>query len=167
MGCDIHELVERKSPTYGWINSGCPDLNRDYELFSVLAGIRNSYNLKPISEPRGLPEDVCSEMKYNSEHWDSDGHSHSYVTLKELKEFDLNQEFHDDRLITSKDDSGKITSTCAWSSSPTLGVVGNRKVFSVWGAEHFNSLIAYMENVKSFHKIESDESVRLVFFFDN
>jgi len=165
MGCDIHEVVERKGK-YGWENSGCPDLNRDYELFAVLAGVRNSYNLKPISEPKGIPDDVSSIVRSWVEHWDSDGHSHSWLTLKELKSFDLNQEFEDDRLVSSKDATGKITSTCAWSAAPTLGKVGKRKCFSLWGTAHWERLLAYMENVKAFHNL-TDEEVRLVFFFDN
>jgi len=167
MGCDIHAMIERKSEYSWWINSGDPGLSRDYELFAVLAGVRNDNDIKPISEPRGLPERVTDVFESWSSKWDSDGHSHSYVTLEELKAFDPNQEIDDKDLVLSRDEQGNITGTCGWANHPTLGPVGKRKVFGVWGDGHFSGLIAEMESVKSRYKIASDEHVRLVFFFDN
>jgi hypothetical protein len=64
---------------------------RNYNLFCALAGVREwHFAGEPprVSEPKGLPEDVSDEVKAESERWGSDGHSHSYLTLKELKEFD-------------------------------------------------------------------------------
>lgn len=159
-------MIERKAK-YGWTNSGKPDLGRDYEMFSVLAGVRNSYGLKPIAEPRGMAEDACSEFEAWHKQWDSDAHSASWVTLAEMKAFDLNQEFYDDRLITSKDASGKITGTCASTSGQHLGPVGDRKVFSVWGDANWQALIAELQHVKDYYELASDDDVRLSFFFDN
>lgn len=104
MGCDIHMYVEKKvndewkpvkgpNPYYGkydwekektryanWIYTG-----RNYDLFSLLADVRNDGNYKPISEPKGLPKDVSGTIKHESDKWGWDAHSHSYFTLKELK----------------------------------------------------------------------------------
>jgi hypothetical protein len=64
---------------------------RNYNLFCALCGVR-SYGFKHrpprISNPKGLPVDVCKEIKSVSDDWDTDGHSHNWNTLKELKEFD-------------------------------------------------------------------------------
>jgi hypothetical protein len=66
---------------------------KNYLLFSVLADVRNSSSMiSPISSPKGLPHDVSSPIKVESEEWGADGHSHSYLTLKELLEYDYNQE---------------------------------------------------------------------------
>jgi hypothetical protein len=61
---------------------------RSYSLFTILADVRN-YNkvMKPISKPRGIPEDASEEYKKLCESWGVDGHSHSYLTLQEMEEF--------------------------------------------------------------------------------
>ena len=64
---------------------------RNYNLFSALAGVRNYiFDGEPpmVSPPKGLPEDCCEEIKLEREGWGSDGHSDSYLTLKELEAFD-------------------------------------------------------------------------------
>ena len=51
---------------------------RSYNLFSILADVRNGVGfagcdtgdrLVPISDPRGLPENVCELVKSESERW--------------------------------------------------------------------------------------------------
>ena len=64
---------------------------RNYNLFCALCGVRShSFRDSPncISEPKGLPNDVSQEVKEQSEIYGSDGHSHSWNTLKELRDFD-------------------------------------------------------------------------------
>ena len=62
--------------------------NRNYHLFSILAGVRDySENCNKISEPKGLPEDISKITKKEADRWKGDGHSHSYLTLKEIKDF--------------------------------------------------------------------------------
>lgn len=61
MGCDIHGVFQKYNSEIGaW--EDIPSLykqNRNYQLFSVLAGVRQSHidPIDPISPPRGLPED--------------------------------------------------------------------------------------------------------------
>lgn len=73
---------------------------RNYDLFAILANVRNGegfagvvtgrgYN--PISMPRGLPEDVCAEVKKDSDNWGIDGHSHSWLLVQELLDYDWTQ----------------------------------------------------------------------------
>jgi hypothetical protein len=45
----------------------------------------------PISEPRGLPEDVSPEAQAVSDWYAAEGHSHSWLTLAELLAYDWNQ----------------------------------------------------------------------------
>jgi hypothetical protein len=111
MGCDIHFFVERrkrgrwgevykkekveirypKGKPYVYYTNYYGYRGRNYDLFAILAGVRNYNDIQPISEPRGLPDDVCKPIKKESDAWDCDGHSHSYLTLKELLNFDWEQ----------------------------------------------------------------------------
>lgn len=111
MGCDIHVCCERKNYKDEWINCDYFKLNpyfdnnddeddkwwlvpifddRNYELFATLADVRNYGYIKPISEPRGLPEDIHYITKELADSWGDDGHSHSYYTLKELMDYMTN-----------------------------------------------------------------------------
>ncbi len=118
MGCDIHFYVERKvdnvwcsadrwEPNPDADEEGQPSLtityserfysDRNYDLFSILADVRNGSGFAgcdtgdgfvPIDEPRGLPADVSEEVLADSISWNGDGHSHSWFTVAELFEYD-------------------------------------------------------------------------------
>jgi hypothetical protein len=61
---------------------------RNYALFATLAGVRDySNSIIPVSEPKGMPEDCCLYIKNAKEDWDGDGHTHSWLTLKEIKDY--------------------------------------------------------------------------------
>jgi hypothetical protein len=57
---------------------------RDYDLFGLLAGVR-SQRLAPIARARGLPTDTCVEIRAHAAQLGSDGHTHSWLTLAELR----------------------------------------------------------------------------------
>ncbi len=62
MGCDIHGVFQRKVNDVWEDLKSEYDCQRDYTLFAILADVRNSGHITPISEPRGFPEDflvVC------------------------------------------------------------------------------------------------------------
>lgn len=112
MGTDIHMLVERKVDG-NWESadkwSKCEYTgkqvvaygdqifkDRNYALFSILAGVRNGYGfagtdtgdeVTPISEPRGVPDDISPD---GAEMWIGD-HSHSWLTLAEIMAYDWTQ----------------------------------------------------------------------------
>ncbi len=70
---------------------------RNYFLFSILANVRNKDNsIIPISIPRGLPDDVTKEIKILSDYEGADGHSHSWLSVKEILEYNWNQEYFKD-----------------------------------------------------------------------
>ena len=169
MGCDIHAMIERRQTTnYGytrWVNAGDPDINRNYEVFAVLAGVRNEAGIPAIALPRGVPNDCCEAYVSWHEDWGVDAHSASWVTLAEMKAYDHEQTVYSERLVTSRDEDGKITSTCSATNGPHLGPVGETNVFGPWGAEAWLALIERVEAVNGAE--DTDEDVRLVFFFDN
>ena len=115
MGTDIHGVFQRQTAD-GWEDVPSKyEETRHYQLFAVLAGVRNGYGFagiptgepaKPISEPRGLPDDfqivddghlVSAEYyrqtwryEYTKEGdegfgriWMGD-HSHSWLTADEM-----------------------------------------------------------------------------------
>lgn len=111
MGCDIHTYVEikkyvnneekwvsadyyEKNPYYDELDNDEKQFSivhifegRDYGLFSILADVRNDAGNTPICDPKGLPDDCCDEIKEEYEHCSDIDHSHSYFTLKELKDY--------------------------------------------------------------------------------
>lgn len=73
------------------------DPGRNYDLFSMLADVRNGYGfagcptgeyIQPICGPKGVPDDASPEYLQIVERWDGDGHSHSWLTLRELEAYD-------------------------------------------------------------------------------
>ena len=155
MGCDIHSYAEKKVnekwekvgevfPMDEWDrNYYKKDFNespfdwRSYAMFGFLADVRNYYNSEYLSEPKGLPDDISQEVKEKADDWDGDGHSHSFLTVKELTDFDYGKTFFDDR--------GKETETYR----------------SFLGEQFFDDL----EILKNLD--ENPENVRVVFWFDN
>lgn len=61
MGTDISLHVEyrRNNETYAW-SDGAIDLERDYEMFGALAGVRAKS--RPLFPPRGLPSNLSPEV---------------------------------------------------------------------------------------------------------
>lgn len=124
MGTDIHMIAEvRKDRVWHTIlnkifvewegtkfekETCVPYGDRNYNLFAILADVRNGIGFaglrtgerfNPISEPKGYPEDMCEY----SEEFLSYEHSASWLTLKEIFDFDWNQ-MHRNYGIVSEED---------------------------------------------------------------
>lgn len=103
MGCDIHmfkeKLVDGKwvsadewvSYDYGDDEKGM-DVpfqkrfhERNYDLFSILAGVRTRNATGLEQTPRGLPFDASPEVAADFKRWDGDAHSASFMYVHELK----------------------------------------------------------------------------------
>ena len=104
MGCDIHcNLEHRRNTESDWYDIDLYKKNkyfgeddepeywkvslynrRSYFLFGLLAGVRN-YEVEPISQPRGIPDDVSESIKECYNKWGNDAHTPSWYTLYELK----------------------------------------------------------------------------------
>ena len=209
MGCDIHIHVEvfRKSQNkwqcadYFRINpfySKNPEENdegekeyelvdfcgdRNYSRFAVLADVRNYGETQYISRPKGLPYDVSEQVRADSEGWSSDGHSHSFLTLKELIDFqNAGIKLRSRGMISPEaqrqlDENGVLpNSYCQWTNIPGWQV-------REWEEENhvLDPLIdALKDRADDFYLIyrwewERDpekayaqsDSIRIVFWFDN
>lgn len=104
MGCGIHVVVETKGKRGAWSFKEKLPLSRNYDLFAILANVRNRMWSKPkdtlvfISAPKGVPPDVSKRSQKALS--DEDYHSHSYLTLRELVEFDWNRAEHKTAFVT-------------------------------------------------------------------
>jgi len=103
VGTDIHAVAEVfRNDAWHLSDAVIPD-DRNYVSFAILADVRNGYGfggfdsgdrVKPISEPRGLPEDLSAELRARLEGdspysiWLGE-HSFSWLTLAELQAYDL------------------------------------------------------------------------------
>lgn len=90
MGCDIHGWLQKRHRGDKHWEPMCavPD-HRNYMLFAALANVRNYNEIRPFSEPRGLPKDAFIPYGSKDEAINDFGeHSFSYFSLKELIEWD-------------------------------------------------------------------------------
>lgn len=71
----------------------------NYSRFAVLANVRNYDNVQYISEPKGLPPDCCSEAREAAEGMGEYAYSHSWLTLRELEEFQAAHPELDDEIL--------------------------------------------------------------------
>jgi hypothetical protein len=140
-----------------WVYNG-----RNYDLFAILADVRNGYGFagsytgegfKPISEPKDIPSDVSVEVEKASENYGIDGHSHSWFTVKELNDYDWEQETVTLRagwyeMRTPLEELKQNTETALYKDC-----VGN----------------FYTETIPKLKELAGNdlESVRIVFWFDN
>ncbi len=107
MGCDIHlytdhfesdawnpaDVFVRDQPDednpVGCLHTRDDEFyeGRNYNLFAILADVRNGNDITPIAAPRGVPTDATAEYQEIVKQWGGDGHSHSFFTLRELLDF--------------------------------------------------------------------------------
>lgn len=100
MGCDIHDCTEVYENGH-WEKADISSYSgRNYNLFAILANVRNGVgfaNVKtgggfnPIASPKGIPSDCCDEFRAWADDYGIDGHSHSYLTVQELLDYDWTQ----------------------------------------------------------------------------
>lgn len=157
---DKESTYKYESPeVLGWLYD-----NRNYDVFAILADVRNGRGFAgvktgegfvPISEPKGLPSNVSEEVKKESDYWEGDGHSHSYLTLQDLLTYD----WHGQK--TKK--AGMVTKISYYETAcdfvdeviPALKkLVHNSKK---------DSSFPYLEKLTE----EQTKDIRIVFWFDN
>lgn len=204
MGCDIHLYVEYRKTIKDkpkWYSGDYLMLNpyydvyddeesvytivplyddRNYDLFAILADVRNYCDNKYISLPKGLPKDVTKETAKESFYWGDDGHSHSYFTLRELLEFTpevIHRKGYISKEAADELDAGVMpTSWCRYTNAEDY-------VYREW-VENSNELEPLIKLLKQrAHELgvvynwewkyepekalEKSENIRIVFWFDN
>ena len=150
MGCDIHFHIELlNGESNKWEHYAAPNVKRNYDLFAVIADVRNYANIKPISEPKGIPDDISLITSIDCERIGRDGHSHSWLDSSEI----IKLEDHLSEMAT-KDSSKNFLSY-----DLEYGIL-NTYCFG----DGFTSFLKY-DDVEYLPKPYTD--VRFVFWFDN
>ena len=103
MGTDIELYVEKQDDQGKWKmidNISVLDIGRNYNLFAILANMRNGFGFAgiktgngfiPITKPKGIPEDASAEYLKIAEENSYDGENFSYHTIQDLLDHDWNQ----------------------------------------------------------------------------
>jgi hypothetical protein len=153
MGCDIHAFVERKiGDIYEYIDGFEPFKWRSYGTFGFLADVRNYSDVTPISARRGVPDDASDHVKSKIFDWSSDGHSHSWISVKELDEFDYDQPMEDRRVTR------QLASNLWFGAETSRPGGGEMTTYRDFLGESF------FDDIAELHILGAD---RVVFFFDN
>jgi len=181
MGCDIHGFLEYRyaNDKSWWDMCTIPD-DRNYDLFGILAGVRNYVNATPISKPKGIPEDASYRVKDGIKDWGVDGHSHSWLTWKEIKEYNWAEKYQDGRVSTIVINTGKELGKASYTSlqeesAEELAKRGIKLVYLERTAKdlipfEWKGFFDYMRYLAEGDESTSgygDENVRIVFWFDN
>lgn len=170
MGCDIHSFAEVKrggkwekvsdhftlddydKKYYKKEKGDHPFHWRSYSTFAFLAGVRN-YD---YCEPKGLPDDLSEDVRLEYESWEYDApHSASYLTAKELLDFDYDKKFWN-RCIT-KQTSANCWNGAALAEDGEGEIITYRDNLGEWFFKHLEEL----------KKLGEPENVRIVFWFDS
>ncbi len=152
MGCDIHSYAERKDESGKYVDlEFSPFDNRSYGTFGFLANVRNYSGIEPISEARGLPQNLSPSVKEAAYDWNSDGHNYSWLTVAELTAFNYDATTEDRRTDFRHKTPGSGPDTCA----PGDGIKTTYREFL--GGGFFEDLA----------KLQDMDAERIVFWFDN
>jgi len=168
MGCDIHLHVEKRV-NGEWEETECNNVydGRNYTLYAALAGVRNYDRFTPIAEPKELPKDVSAEVYNESERWGCDGHSHSWLTLTELLNFDWSQKIKITRMVSAESrrqylENGITPNAwCSWTNTEGWDSLEWEESLAEYCNEFINEFIPELQ------KLGNPDEVRIVFWFDN
>lgn len=199
MGADIHMRVEIKdfhnNGTFDWMDGDVYFKRRNYKtdneysdeyvmipfyedrsymLFSILAGVRNEYDIEPISMPKGIPSDCCDSVKTDIDSWRNDGHSCSYLTLKEIKEYYKTHETISVTVFITKEDAEEFDNN---GTHPNWWTTHNDEYFCEKRTMKLDSPLYELiikplekrsgELCGGYYREEKDDDIRIVFWFDN
>lgn len=170
MGCDIHSYIEHKQNgvweqvtniipldeiDQRWekrTHGDSPFSWRSYSMFGFLADVRNYSHVPVIAEPHyKIPDDVSEVVRSDYEDWEYGAHTATWLTVKQLNDFDYDQVFWD-RRVTKNGDGAALADE---------GEGAHLSIREFLGEAFFNELAILTA-------IDKDpENVRVVFWFDS
>ena len=179
MGVDIHGWVEFK-PEDEWVGAFQISrlVERDYDVFGLLFDIRNALDVKPVAPGRGIPTDASFATGWDWDDWKGTGYGATWITYKEIKEIDWDEEVVDSR-IHEYTGNGKYLGKFSFSSELTpedLNSLQKEKeirkgdrIYRIEKVKLRNILPEgwqlLFEIMEVFAKRHGDENVRLVVWF--
>ena len=150
---------------------------RNYDLFALLADVRNYHDIEPISPLKGLPNDISENVKQICDYWNSDAHSHSFFTLKDLLAFDWNKSIKEAGYMNNE--RWEIFNKSLHTDNPdydlrysySQGIGTTLKDTHTWHEWEIPVKIAvndfYDKTLPKLVELDEPNKVRIVFFFDN
>lgn len=172
MGCDIHSFAEVRQADGTWQAAGDvfpydeldatwrkkthgehPFDLRNYGLFGFLAGVRNYSGVPAISQPRGVPDDASPRVLALRD--DPGGHTPSWLSLRELVDFDYDAPVEDRRYTKQ---TGPNSFDGGATAAPGAGTM------TTWREFLPEVFFRDLEILKTLGPIDD---VRVVFNFDN
>lgn len=153
MGCDIHAFAEKRNEAGDWVlvTDDVFDF-RDYGIFAFLAGVRNYSAVTPIAPPRGFPATAAPEIAASYKGWDVDAHTPSWLTIKELSDFDYSAQMEDRRYT-------KQLSPNSWTGAATCEPgQGAKQSWRKFLGDGF---------IEEINELSAKGAERIVFWFDN
>ena len=172
--------------------------DRNYDLFGILANVRNgigfagaktSEGFVPISPPKGIPYDATEAYKASVKQWNGDGHSHSFLTVQELLDYDWNQTTKKEGYVTQQGwdhHRSGMEIHSYWTERITgLTIISNKAMdrkkeelpeliskeyvtYLKWEVSYKRSAGFFTERtIPALQQLGDPENVRTLFFFDN
>lgn len=172
-------------------------IGRNYHLFATLAGVRDYGNTTPIAEPRGIPDDVSPEIAVAATSYGGDGHSHSYLTVKEIEDFDWGSKCTKTGIVSEEvykewKAGGEPYPNCQGVGGGGIEHVSRETMDKIisgektrnpdktyytsieWEESHDSSADYFLDVIKAIKEKAKDDfnvtnpaDIRMVFFFDN
>lgn len=209
MGTDIHFFAERKNangqwecmhdedPKWGGLDESIFYSRRNYDLFSILADVRNGFGFagvptgtkfNPIDTDRGMPDDASPGVQ---EQWDSRGeHTPSWLLLSEILSYDWDQTTTKMGLLTDDeyaawDHKTEPASYCGGAGGAGVVVMDESDFVRLkqggdlppaerlyvrvqWEQSYRVSAAGFLKDtVPALQKLGDPEDVRVVFWFDS
>ena len=185
MGTDVGAVFQAKEGD-NWIDVDSEyEENRHYRLFSWLAGVRNGYGfagsktgseIKPISEPRGYPDDF--EVDHYDEHngiWMGD-HTHSWLLADEILSAEIPEAiacgYVPVGIYKEWDKKSYPEMSCAFASGPNILLSKpdeitekTSHVYAEWELDLKEDFAYFINEVRRLKDKHGD--VRMVFGFDS
>lgn len=187
MGTDIHGWVEFRDAQldaslneicwYGVINAGGL-LDRDYDAFASLFGVRNDGDFNSIAAGRGLPGDASHTVLEEA----IGCHSHTWITWHEIKQIDWNASVVEPDVLVRE--YKRSSATGQWKSVGRLRRITpqDRNAADTWGdvdqqfrierltrreALGYSEFELIFEMMAVLARRYGEDCVRLVVWFDN
>lgn len=174
MGCDIHSYAEkRKKDKWILVTDVFPlsDFDkewfkkekgdhpfdwRQYGMYGFLANVRNYSEIPTIAEPKyTIPDDASDEVKKEYEFCEPNAHTATWLTAKQLLDFNYDQVFWD-RRVTKVEKSGVINGAAHAEEGE-----GERLTIREFLGE------MYFKHLETLKSLGDPEHVRVIFWFDN
>lgn len=172
MSCDINLHAEQKvNNKWERLETNGPLYpNQNYELFAILANVRNAHNITPIALPKGLPKDVSDEIhRYFEKDKLKPPYGMSWLTLKELLEFNWDKTISIRAWVDEKDAQAyrangtiPLSFSREFASGPDVELIEWKESYFDVADDFWHFVMPFLKSVAN---DDRTDEVRIVFWF--